>query len=141
MKSPPGLRNAYPSSSYHCIPAMSNSHGRKENSGSEKDLGINLRVEEMSLPPDPSRVLGLSYSGEEGLPAPPVLTPEEEERLWRKIDWHILPIITVMYLCSFVDRSNIGASSVFLPACRNLTGSGRKCEAARHRYGTRPYRR
>ena len=33
----------------------------------------------------------------------------EERRLWRKIDWHIMPIVTVMYLCSFVDRSNIGA--------------------------------
>ncbi|KAM5545341.1 hypothetical protein V8D89_000954, partial [Ganoderma adspersum] len=43
-----------------------------------------------------------------GLPPPPALTPEEERRLWRKIDWHIVPIITIMYLCSFVDRSNIG---------------------------------
>ena len=42
-------------------------------------------------------------------PAPPVLSEEEERRLWRKIDWHIMPIVTVMYLCSFVDRSNIGA--------------------------------
>ncbi|KAI0708286.1 MFS general substrate transporter [Earliella scabrosa] len=41
-------------------------------------------------------------------PAPPVLSEEEERRLWRKIDWHIMPIVTVMYLCSFVDRSNIG---------------------------------
>ncbi|RPD60526.1 MFS general substrate transporter [Lentinus tigrinus ALCF2SS1-6] len=36
------------------------------------------------------------------------MTEEEEKRLWRKIDWHIMPIITIMYLSSFVDRSNIG---------------------------------
>lgn len=105
---------------------MNNSRSREqENLGSEKHLGIDLRVEEVSPPSDTSRVL--SYSGEEGLPAPPVLTQEEEKRLWRKIDWHILPIITVMYLCSFVDRSNIGVSSIFLPACRGLTGNRRKC--------------
>ena len=118
---------------------MNNSRSREQgNLGFEKDLGIDWRVEQVSPPPDPSS--GLSYRGE-GLPAPPVLTQEEEKRLWRKIDWHIVPIITVMYLCSFVDRSNIGASSIFLPVCRNLTGSGRKREAARNRYATRTYRR
>ena len=51
----------------------------------------------------------LAYGGDDALPSPPVLTEEEERRLWRRVDLHIMPYITLMYLCSFVDRSNIGA--------------------------------
>ena len=47
-------------------------------------------------------------SDDDPLPPPPVLSAEEERRLWRKVDWRIMPIITIMYLSSFVDRSNIG---------------------------------
>lgn len=32
----------------------------------------------------------------------------EETRLLRKIDLHVLPILTLLYLFSFLDRSNIG---------------------------------
>ena len=42
--------------------------------------------------------------------APPPLTPEQERRLWRKVDKRILPILTIMYLCSFLDR---GAPFIF----------------------------
>lgn len=34
----------------------------------------------------------------------PVLTLEQEKRLWRKVDTRILPTLTLMYLCSFMDR-------------------------------------
>ncbi len=44
--------------------------------------------------------------GEEVLPIPPALTPEEEKKLWRKVDRRILPILTIMYLCSFLDRGD-----------------------------------
>ena len=54
-------------------------------------------------------------------PVPPVLSEEEERRLWRKIDWHIMPIVTVMYLCSFVDRSNIGELRVVQLAVESRT--------------------
>ena len=84
----------------------------------EKDLGVELAVEDVSLPLEPSHIV--SYSGDKALSPPPVLTREEEKRLWRKIDWHIVPIITIMYLCSFVDRSNIGASSIRLGFRRSL---------------------
>lgn len=40
---------------------------------------------------------------------PPTLTAEQEKKLWRKVDMRILPILTLMYLCSFMDR---GAPSV-----------------------------
>jgi sugar phosphate permease len=38
----------------------------------------------------------------------PVLTPEQEKKLWRKIDMRIVPILSLMYLLAFIDRSNIG---------------------------------
>jgi hypothetical protein len=34
----------------------------------------------------------------------PIFTPEQERKLWRRIDLRLLPIITVMYLFSFMDR-------------------------------------
>jgi len=35
----------------------------------------------------------------------PVLTPEQEKKLWRKIDMRIVPILSLMYLLAFIDRS------------------------------------
>ncbi|KAG6810176.1 hypothetical protein H0H92_013014 [Tricholoma furcatifolium] len=42
------------------------------------------------------------------LPVPPVLNKEEEERLYRKIDMRLIPILALLYLLSFIDRGNIG---------------------------------
>jgi hypothetical protein len=38
----------------------------------------------------------------------PTLTPEQESKLWRKIDLRLMPILSLMYLFSFLDRGNIG---------------------------------
>ncbi len=46
----------------------------------------------------------VDFGGDSTLPPPPQLTAEEERRLWRKVDLRILPILTLMYLCSFLDR-------------------------------------
>ena len=35
---------------------------------------------------------------------PPTLTPEEETKIWRKIDMRLMPILTLLYLFSFLDR-------------------------------------
>ena len=40
-------------------------------------------------------------------PLPPTLTPEQERKLWSTIDRRLLPILTLLYICSFLDRSNI----------------------------------
>lgn len=32
----------------------------------------------------------------------------DERRLLRKLDWRLLPIVTLLYLWSFLDRTNIG---------------------------------
>jgi hypothetical protein len=31
-----------------------------------------------------------------------------EKKLRRKIDWYIMPTVTILYLMCFVDRANIG---------------------------------
>ncbi|TFK86776.1 MFS general substrate transporter [Polyporus arcularius HHB13444] len=65
----------------------------------------------------------LAYGGEDTLPPPPTLTAEEEKRLWRKIDMRLMPILTLMYLCSFLDRGNIGNAKLQgLTTQLNLTG-------------------
>lgn len=55
----------------------------------------------------------LDFGGDATLPSPPTLTEEEEEALYRKIDLRLMPILSVMYLCSFLDR---GESTVY-PLC------------------------
>lgn len=51
----------------------------------------------------------IAYGGEETLPPPPELDAEQQKALYRKIDLRLMPILTLMYLCSFLDRGNIGA--------------------------------
>ena len=62
-----------------------------------------------------------AYGGDDTLPPPPTLSAEEERRLWRKVDMRLMPILTLMYLCSFLDRGNIGEWF----ACRGSTHAGR----------------
>ncbi|KAH7883131.1 MFS general substrate transporter [Phlebopus sp. FC_14] len=44
----------------------------------------------------------------DAIDAPPSLTPEQEKRLWRKVDFRLMPVLSLMYLLSFMDRGNIG---------------------------------
>lgn len=37
---------------------------------------------------------------------------EAEKRLLRKLDWHILPPLGVLYLITFLDRTNIGNAKI-----------------------------
>jgi hypothetical protein len=39
-------------------------------------------------------------------------------RLRRKIDWHLLPLLSLMYLFSFLDRVNIGIAN--MPSWRSF---------------------
>ncbi|KAJ5692979.1 hypothetical protein N7462_002402, partial [Penicillium macrosclerotiorum] len=40
------------------------------------------------------------------------LAPAEYKKLLRKVDAHIIPILTILYLLSFLDRGNIGNANV-----------------------------
>lgn len=37
---------------------------------------------------------------------------EEEAALVRKLDWRIMPLVTILYLSNFIDRTNIGNAKV-----------------------------
>ncbi|CAG7846391.1 Uncharacterized transporter C1039.04 [Serendipita indica DSM 11827] len=39
-------------------------------------------------------------------------TVEEEKALVRRLDWHIVPLVTILYLSNFIDRANIGNAKV-----------------------------
>ncbi|KAH9919551.1 MFS general substrate transporter [Fomitopsis serialis] len=45
-------------------------------------------------------------------PLPPALTPQQQQRLWRKVDTKLLPILTLMFLCAYMDRANIGNAKI-----------------------------
>ena len=49
----------------------------------------------------------INFGGEDHLPPPPRLTEAEEKKLWRKIDLKLLPILTLLYLLSFIDRGEV----------------------------------
>ncbi|KAJ7680723.1 MFS general substrate transporter [Mycena polygramma] len=64
------------------------------------------------------------FGGESSLPPPPTLTAEEERKLWQKIDLRLMPILSLMYLVSFLDRGNIGNARLQgLETQLNLTGN------------------
>lgn len=41
------------------------------------------------------------------------ITPEQEKKLIRKLDRNILPMVMTLYLCSFLDRVNIGNARLY----------------------------
>ncbi|KAF5315827.1 hypothetical protein D9611_004986 [Ephemerocybe angulata] len=40
------------------------------------------------------------------------LTHEEGQRLRRKIDWHLMPLMCILYLMTFADKTTLGQSAV-----------------------------
>ncbi|KAF2093624.1 MFS general substrate transporter [Rhizodiscina lignyota] len=40
------------------------------------------------------------------------LSPAEEKRILRKVDWLLVPQLTILYLMAFLDRSNIGNAKI-----------------------------
>ena len=39
-------------------------------------------------------------------------TTEEETRIRRKLDYHIVPLVTLLYLLCFIDRANVGNARI-----------------------------
>lgn len=49
-------------------------------------------------------------------------TIEEQKRIIRKVDWRVVPLLTFLYLVSFIDRSNSKFSLCFVKkSCVKLT--------------------
>ena len=61
---------------------------------------VSERIEEASE----KGAVSYDFGGETSLPPPPAVTEEEERRIWRKVDMRLMPILTLMYLASFLDR-------------------------------------
>lgn len=70
-----------------------------------------------SLLPDSHDDKGSSNTVEDQLnvAGSPMLSDAEQRRLYRKIDMRLLPILTVMLLCSFLDRGMLQALSSVCP--------------------------
>lgn len=45
----------------------------------------------------------ITYDGKAAFPTPPTLTPEQERKLYRKIDLRLIPILSLMYLFASMD--------------------------------------
>jgi len=41
-----------------------------------------------------------------------VIDPEVEKRIVRKLDWRLIPWLSLLYLISFLDRTNIGNAKI-----------------------------
>ncbi|KAJ7160895.1 MFS general substrate transporter [Mycena filopes] len=66
----------------------------------------------------------LDFGGDSLLPPPPTLDEAQERKLWRKVDLRLMPILSLMYLFSFLDRGNIGNARLDgLQDQLNLTGN------------------
>ncbi|KZT63415.1 MFS general substrate transporter [Daedalea quercina L-15889] len=83
----------------------------------------------MSKLPSPTisiaNIGGLQTESKDGvlqdIPSPPALTAEQQRRLWRKVDARLIPMLTLMYLCSYLDRGNARIQG--LTKQLNLTGN------------------
>lgn len=64
------------------------------------------------------------------------VSPEEESKIYRKIDYRVVPMLTMLYLISHLDRANLGAYLFLQTVKTNLTFD-RKCKNRRPRANTR----
>lgn len=45
----------------------------------------------------------------------PSFTPEEQKKILRKVDWRLVPLLSFLYLVSFIDRGNCKSTAILLP--------------------------
>ncbi|OQE31551.1 hypothetical protein PENSTE_c001G00994 [Penicillium steckii] len=65
---------------------------------------------EKSLRDSLQKELGESHF--ENVEAAPAFDDNETKAILRKVDWRLLPMLTLLYVLSFIDRSNIGNAKV-----------------------------
>ncbi|KAF9230450.1 major facilitator superfamily domain-containing protein, partial [Melanogaster broomeanus] len=74
-----------------------------------------------SSQPPPQKAESCSSEEEPEYSVAPVLTAEQEAKLWRRIDLRLMPIIILMYLLYFMDRGNAKLDGLLKQL--NLTGN------------------
>lgn len=55
-----------------------------------------------------------------------------EKRLLRKVDLHVVPMLTVLFLMAFLDRTNIGRLPLSIWLTLANMKNGRKCQDTGH---------
>jgi sugar phosphate permease len=73
-----------------------------------KEAGAEVKYEHGDRELGSGNAAVTDFGGDSSLPPPPTLSLEEERRLYRKLDIRLMPILSLMYLFSFLDRGNIG---------------------------------
>lgn len=56
----------------------------------------------------------------------PPFTPEEQKRILRKVDWRLVPLLSFLYLVSFIDRGNRNSIPILLSLLLYLFANGKK---------------
>lgn len=49
----------------------------------------------------------------------PPFTPEEQKKILRKVDWRIVPLLSFLYLVSFIDRGNCKSTAMYTASALN----------------------
>ncbi|KAL7284829.1 hypothetical protein ACG7TL_002142 [Trametes sanguinea] len=99
-----------------------------ERESTEKEISAEYTVEELrrladraptfSLQKPATASAGISDSDS------PAMNSDETRRLWRRVDSRLIPLVTVMYLVAFIDKTNIGNAKIQgLTTQLNLTGN------------------
>jgi hypothetical protein len=78
---------------------------------------------------DQSDIVGFDA---ERMKARTLLTEAEEKKLMRRIDWHLMPLCSLMFLLKNIDYNNVSASR--LPCPRSLT-TLKGCQREDHEQG------
>lgn len=69
----------------------------------------------MSRRSSKSKSLGLEeveFEGHGGSDETFIIDPEAERKVIRKLDWRLIPWLSLLYLISFLDRTNIGNAKI-----------------------------
>ena len=79
---------------------------------SEQPPSIAAFDDDKGLPSTTEHVEALKAGGRGDVQPPTTFTLDEERRIIRLLDWHIMPWIFVLYSLSVLDRSNLGNARI-----------------------------
>lgn len=56
----------------------------------------------------------------------PPFTPKEQKKILRKVDWRLVPLLSFLYLVSFIDRGNCKSAAMYNASAVNSIFSDMK---------------
>lgn len=78
---------------------------------SSKDAVTSGDSEDIQKVPEIAHNENASVNVQDAKPSPS-FTIEEENRVYRKLDWHLMPLLFVLYSLSVLDRANLGNARI-----------------------------